>query len=77
MCAEEKDWIVDVLYDVQRMLENNGLTESADTLTSTILFSMLEIANMDVIDSHRDLERDGNAVNKNVVKFTRCRHRQI
>ena len=74
MRTEEKDWLVDVLYDVQRMLENNGLTQSADSLTSTIQFSLLEIANM---DSYRYLENDENAVNNNIVKITRCKNGQI
>lgn len=77
MCIEEKDWIVDVLHDVQKMLINNGLTETADTLTSTILFSLLEIANMDVIDSQSNLERNEIIVNNNVVRFTGYRRRQI
>lgn len=68
MRTDEKDWIVDVLCDVQKMLEINGLTKSAEALTSTIQFSLLEIANMEF---HGYLGNDENAVS-NIIKFPRC-----
>lgn len=70
MCTEERDWIVDVLYDVQKMLKSNDLIESADTLESTILLSLLEIANLEVLESR-------NVQDSNVVTFSRYRTGQI
>lgn len=73
MRTDEKDWIVDVLCDVQKMLEINGLAKSAEAITSTIQFSLLEIANM---DSYGYSGNDENAIS-NIIEFPKCNNGRI